>query len=765
MIKLTDRPVIVTGGENVQSPESFLSSAEGQQSALNLADLRSFRDNTIAYQILRAHNRSSRPGKLEIVFDSIASHDITYVGIVQSAIASGLDRFPIPYVLTNCHNSLCAVGGTINEDDHVFGLSAARKFGGIYVPANLAVIHQFEREMMSGCGRMILGSDSHTRYGALGTMAIGEGGPELVKQLLSTTYDIDEPEVVLVYLRGKPGHGVGPQDVALALIGAVFSSGFVKNRVLEFVGPGLPSLSIDFRNGIDVMTTETTCLSSVWATDERVREYFGTHGRIDAYRELAPGPVSYYDRMIEVDLSSIEPMAALPFHPSNVVSIRSLIENPGDILRAVERESETLFGAGNGLRLTEKVVNGKIQIDQGVIAGCAGGMFENICVAADILDTGDVGDGFFNLSVYPSSLPVYAALAKNQTVYRLQSGGVATKSAFCGPCFGAGDIGADNSLSVRHTTRNFPNRDGSKPDQGQATGVALMDARSIAATAANGGILTSAAEIDYPDRDYPYEFEATIYRKRVYNGFSRPIAEEPLRMGPNITQWPKVAPLSENIIVILAAAIHDAVTTTDELIPSGETSSYRSNPLKLAEFTLSRRVPSYVGDAKRIAELEKIRRSGRYSELERSPELANLRDAEIDWTRTSIGSGVFARKPGDGSAREQAASSQRVLGGNANIAYEYATKRYRSNCINWGLIPFTIAPDQRFDLCPGDILVVDNVREKIEAGDTDFLARVYRSGGTEEITMTVGRLTEDEKEILLAGNLMNYYAKRLANRA
>lgn len=766
MIRLTDQPVIVTDGKNVQSAESYLLNEAANQPALNPENLRAYRDNTIAYQILKAHNRSKRPGKLEIVFDSIASHDITYVGIVQSAIASGLDRFPIPYVLTNCHNSLCAVGGTINEDDHVFGLSAARKFGGIYVPANLAVIHQFEREMMSGCGRMILGSDSHTRYGALGTMAIGEGGPELVKQLLSTTYDIDEPEVVLIYLSGEPGHGVGPQDVALALIGAVFSSGFVKNRILEFVGPGVASLSMDFRNGIDVMTTETTCLSSIWATDERVHDYFKTHGRPEDYRELKPGAVSYYDRMVELDLSSIEPMIALPFHPSNVVSIRELNENPGDILRAVERESESLYGVGNGLRLMGKVVDGKIEIDQGVIAGCAGGMFENICVAADILDTGNVGDGYFNLSVYPSSLPVSAALAKNQTLYRLQQAGVVTKTAFCGPCFGAGDIGADNSLSIRHTTRNFPNRDGSKPDQGQATGVALMDARSIAATAANGGVLTSAATVDYVDRDYPYEFESGIYQKRVYKGFSRPITDESLRMGPNITQWPKVAPLSENIVIVLAAAIHDAVTTTDELIPSGETSSYRSNPLKLAEFTLSRRVPSYVGDAKRIAEIEKIRRTGNFSALDRTPELAILKDAKIDWTETSIGSGVFARKPGDGSAREQAASSQRVLGGNSNIAYEYATKRYRSNCINWGLIPFTISQDQPFDLEPGDILVVEGVRKKIEAGESDFPTHVCRRDGTTgEMMLTVGKLTEDEKDILLAGNLMNYYAQRLANRA
>ncbi len=758
MIRLTSAPVILTDGQRVKTLPDVQA-----ETGLGIESLKALRNHTIAYQILRAHDSSEIPGKLRIRFDSITSHDITYVGIIQSAIASGLDRFPIPYVLTNCHNSLCAVGGTINADDHAFGLSAARRFGGVYVPPNLAVIHQFEREMMSGCGRMILGSDSHTRYGALGTMAIGEGGPELVKQLLANTYDIDDPEVVLVYLTGAPRHGVGPQDVALALIQAVFPQGFVKNRVLEFAGPGISSLSIDFRNGIDVMTTETTCLSSVWATDGSVRDYFALHGRPDAYRPLRPGARSFYDRLVEIELSEIEPMIALPFHPSNALPIRELLENPGDHLRAVEIESEALYGAERGLKLTDKVINGKIRIDQGEIAGCAGGMYENICAAADIIETGSIGDGFFELSVYPSSLPVYAALAKNQVVYRLQAAGVVTKSAFCGPCFGAGDIGANHSLSIRHTTRNFPNRDGSKPDQGQATGVALMDARSIAATAARGGALTSAADIDYEEKALPYQFEGEIYRKRVYRGVGNPLSAESLRMGPNITPWPKAYPMAEGMIMILAAVIQDAVTTTDELIPSGETSSYRSNPLKLAEFTLSRRVPSYVGDAKRIAELEALRRTGDIDSLRLQAELKRLKAAAIDWEKTSIGSAIFARKPGDGSAREQAASCQRVLGGNANLAIEYATKRYRSNCINWGLVPFLIS-SASFDYATGDIVWVESIREKLEKCERTFPARVYRADGFDDIELRIGELTVEEKEILLSGSLMNFYAKRIATQ-
>lgn len=761
MIQLIQDPVVLIDGQTVQNAADFFRA----ESETLSERIRAKREETIAYRILRSHSDPAPAGKLRIRFDSITSHDITYVGIVQSAIASGLTKFPIPYVMTNCHNSLCAVGGTINEDDHVYGLSAARKFGGIYVPANLAVIHQYEREMMAGCGRMILGSDSHTRYGALGTMAIGEGGPELVKQLLSNTYDIDEPEVVLVYLEGEAGHGVGSQDVALALIGAVFKDGFVKNRVLEFVGPGIERLSVEFRNGIDVMTTETTCLSSIWMTDEKVQAYLSTHGRAEDYQRLIPGKISAYDRAVWIDLSRVEPMIALPFHPSNVYPIRTLLETPGDIIRSVERESEALYGVGKGLRLTEKVREGKLQVDQGVIAGCAGGMFENICVAADILETGAVGDGFFSFSVYPSSLPVSAALAKNQVLYRLQAAGVTTKSAFCGPCFGAGDIGADQSLSIRHTTRNFPNRDGSKPDQGQATGVALMDARSIAATAANGGILSSASDVDYAEKNYPYLFESDIYPRRVYHGFGNPKADEPMRMGPNITQWPKVYPLTDTVVMILAAVIQDAVTTTDELIPSGETSSYRSNPLKLAEFTLSRRVPSYVADAKRIHALETLRREGKYEELAGSPELSALAGAAIDWTRASIGSAIFARKPGDGSAREQAASSQRVLGGNANIAIEYATKRYRSNCINWGLLPFTVPADVSFNYEVGDILIVENVPARVAAGESCFPAKVYHAGGTDELILRMDRLTDEEKEILLAGNLMNFYADRIARNA
>ncbi len=761
MIQLIQDSVVLIDGRTIQNAADFF-----RPTAEALSErIRAKREETIAYRILRAHSDPAPSGKLRIRFDSITSHDITYVGIVQSAIASGLTKFPIPYVMTNCHNSLCAVGGTINEDDHVYGLSAARKFGGIYVPANIAVIHQYEREMMAGCGRMILGSDSHTRYGALGTMAVGEGGPELVKQLLSNTYDIDEPEVVLVYLEGEVGHGVGPQDVALALIGAVFKSGFVKNRILEFAGPGVEGLSVEFRNGIDVMTTETTCLSSIWTTDEKVCSYLSAHGRGEDYQRLVPGEVCAYDRAVRIDLSQIEPMIALPFHPSNVYPIRTLLENPGDILRSVERESEALYGVGKGLRLTEKVRSGKLRVDQGVIAGCAGGMFENICAATDILETGAVGDGFFNLSVYPSSLPVSAALAKNQVLYRLQAAGVTTKSAFCGPCFGAGDIGADQSLSIRHTTRNFPNRDGSKPDQGQATGVALMDARSIAATAANGGVLTAASDVDYPEKSYPYVFESEIYSRRVYHGFGNPIPEEPLRMGPNITQWPKVYPLTDTVVMILAAVIQDAVTTTDELIPSGETSSYRSNPLKLAEFTLSRRVPGYVADAKRIHTLEALRREGKYDELNDAPELAALASAKIDWGKASIGSAIFARKPGDGSAREQAASSQRVLGGNANIAIEYATKRYRSNCINWGLLPFTISADVPFEYEVGTVLVVENVRERISTGENLFPAKVYHAGGADDFMLRMDRTTDEEKEILLAGNLMNFYAEKIARNS
>lgn len=764
MITFFDKPVVLESGERIISAQDFLLECEENAAMFDEHSIKALRENTIAYRILRKHNSSQMPGKLKIKFDSIASHDITYVGIVQSAVASGLEKFPIPYVLTNCHNSLCAVGGTINEDDHVYGLSAARKFGGIYVPANLAVIHQFEREMMSGCGRMILGSDSHTRYGALGTMAIGEGGPELVKQLLSNTYDIDEPEVVLVYMSGSPKDGVGPQDVALAMIGAVFGNGFVKNKVLEFVGPGIRNLSMDFRNGIDVMTTETTCLSSIWATDETVRAYYETHGRPEAFEYLIPGETTYYDRLIHIELDKVEPMIALPFHPSNVYPIAALNANPGDILRSVEVESEKLYGAGKGLKLVEKINNGRILVDQGIIAGCAGGMFENICYATDLLETGDVGNGYFNLSVYPSSLPVYAALTENQVVYRLQKAGIVTKSAFCGPCFGAGDIGANNSLSIRHTTRNFPNRDGSKPDQGQVSGVALMDARSIAATAANGGYLTAASDVNVPYGKYDYRFEKEIYERRVYNGFGRPISGESLRMGPNITQWPKMYGLTDNIVMVLAAVIQDAVTTTDELIPSGETSSFRSNPVKLAEFTLSRRVPTYVGDAKRIAALETIRREKRYAEVDAALTQGKTFPVAFDWDTTSIGSAVFARKPGDGSAREQAASSQRVLGGNGNIAYEYATKRYRSNCINWGILPFTIDDDTVFDYEPGDIVYVENVRKKLISGETEFPAQVFSKTGVTSITLRINGLTVDEKDVLIAGSLMNYYAGKLAQQ-
>ena len=716
------------------------------------------RENTIAYKILRAHDVNLSKGKsLNIRFDAMVSHDITYVGIIQTARASGLEKFPLPYAMTNCHNSLCAVGGTINEDDHVFGLSAAKKYGGIYVPANQAVIHQYAREALTACGNMILGSDSHTRYGSLGNMGVGEGGGELVKQLLKNTWDINAPEVVLVWLEGKPKRGIGPHDVAISLVKAVFESGFVKNKVLEFAGPGVKELPIDFRNGIDVMTTETTCLTSIWVTDKKVQEYFQMHGRPEAYKKLEPGEVAYYDSMITVDLSSQESMIALPYHPSNAVSIHELQENPEKVLKAIEEDTRKRFGEKVHPDLLSKIKSGKVYADQGIIAGCSGGTYDNLSEAATILKGKSIGNDYFTMSAYPQSTPVYLATTRNHIAEELLEAGVVIKPAFCGPCFGAGDVPSNNGLSIRHTTRNFPNREGSKPGQGQISMVALMDARSIAATAANGGVITAATDIEYEDTHKPYSFDGRIYEKRVYNGFGKANPDEPLRYGPNIKDWPRMYPMQENMLLELAAVIHDPVTTTDELIPSGETSSYRSNPLKLSEFALSRRVPEYVGRSKRIQADDLARRDGKLT-----PELQKaLAVAGASAESTSFGSCVFANKPGDGSAREQAASCQKVLGGDANICYEYATKRYRSNCINWGIVPFTIAKETPFDYSDGDYVFVPGIRKAILDGKEEIDAKaITRDGRCTPIHLYFQNLTADERQILADGCLMNYYKNR-----
>lgn len=715
------------------------------------------RKGTIAYSVLKAHNTSDSMDNLRIKFDALVSHDITYVGIIQTARASGLTEFPVPYALTNCHNSLCAVGGTINEDDHVFGLSAAKKYGGIYVPANQSVIHSYAREQLAACGNMILGSDSHTRYGALGTMGVGEGGPELVKQLLKNTYDVRLPEVVLVYLTGKPRRGIGPHDIAIALTKAVFADGFVKNRVLEFVGPGIKNLPVDFRNGIDVMTTETTCLSSIWETDEQVRDFYAIHGRPECYKKLSPAKVAYYDRLITIDLDKAEAMIALPFHPSNAYTIHEFNENAKEILAGVEKEASEKFGKVK-FDLVSKVKDGKVYADQGIIAGCSGGLFDNICEAAAILDGKSTGNSYFNLSVYPTSVPVSIALTENGSTRKLLEAGAVIKPSFCGPCFGAGDVPANNGFSLRHTTRNFPNREGSKPGEGQLAGVALMDSRSIAATAANGGVVTAATDIEYDSKEMPYTFDQTVYKNRVYNGYGNPQSDEKLILGPNITDWPKMYPLAENLLVKLAAVIRDEVTTTDELIPSGETSSYRSNPLRLAEFALSRRVPEYVPSSKAVSETEKQRINGEKPD-ELVKVLGALGDPDKLMSTTQFGSCVFANKPGDGSAREQAASCQKVLGGFANICYEFATKRYRSNCINWGILPFTLDANTEFPYEEGDYVFVPNIREKIAGGDEVFPAKVIKADMTvSDITLNVKGLTEDEKEIILDGCLINYYA-------
>ena len=719
--------------------------------------------NTIAYGILKDHNTSGSMEKLKIKFDKLTSHDITYVGIIQTARASGLEKFPIPYVLTNCHNSLCAVGGTINEDDHMFGLTCAKKYGGIYVPPHQAVIHQFAREMLAGGGKMILGSDSHTRYGALGTMAMGEGGPELVKQLLEQTYDINMPGVVAVYLTGEPVKGVGPQDIALAIIGEVFANGYVKNKVMEFVGPGVANLSVDYRIGVDVMTTETTCLSSIWATDEKVKEFYDIHGRVEEYKELNPGQVAYYDGMIEIDLSTIRPMIAMPFHPSNTYTIEELNANLMDILDDCEKKAQVSFNGAVDLNLKDKVRNGKLYVDQGIIAGCAGGGFENICDAADILAGSSIGPDEFTLSVYPASTPIYMELVKNGAVAKLMETGAIVKTAFCGPCFGAGDTPANNAFSIRHSTRNFPNREGSKVQNGQIASVALMDARSIAATAANKGYLTAATDVDVNFSKPKYFFDKTIYENRVFDshGVADPSVE--IQMGPNIKDWPKMVALTDNLILKVVSEIHDPVTTTDELIPSGETSSYRSNPLGLAEFTLSRKDPAYVGRAKEVQKAEAAREAGEepYAVL---PELKAAVDAirtqfpDINEENTGIGSTIFAVKPGDGSAREQAASCQKVLGGWANIANEYATKRYRSNLINWGMLPFIIKEGE-LPFANGDYLFVPEIRKAVEEKTPEVKAYAVKDGQLTEFSLTLGDLTDEEREIIRKGCLINYNRK------
>ncbi len=764
MVKLTQNGVYLLQGseiipDNGQAPEALkartgrdISKAEATQ-------------NTIAYGILKSHNTSGNMEKLKIKFDKLTSHDITFVGIIQTARASGLTRFPVPYVLTNCHNSLCAVGGTINEDDHMFGLSCAKKYGGIYVPPHQAVIHQFAREMLAGGGKMILGSDSHTRYGALGTMAIGEGGPELVKQLLNQTYDINMPGVVGVYLTGEPVQGVGPQDVALAIIGAVFANGYVKNKVMEFVGPGVASLSADFRIGVDVMTTETTCLSSIWQTDDQIREFYEIHGRSEEYAELSPGEVAYYDGMITVDLSKVRPMIAMPFHPSNTYTIEELCANLMDILDETEKRAQVSLDGAATLRLKDKVKNGKFHVDQGIIAGCAGGGFENICAAADILKGKYIGSDGFTLSVYPASMPVYMELIKNGCAATVLETGAVMKTAFCGPCFGAGDTPANNAFSIRHSTRNFPNREGSKLQNGQISSVALMDARSIAATAANQGILTPATEFDGEIGRYKYHFDSNIYANRVFDSHGVAAPETEIVLGPNIKDWPEMGALPDNLVLRVVSEIHDPVTTTDELIPSGETSSYRSNPLGLAEFALSRKDPAYVGRAKDIQKAEKARMAGEHpcqAHPDVKPVMGEIKQQfpDVNHTNTGFGSTIFAVKPGDGSAREQAASCQKVLGGWANIANEYATKRYRSNLINWGMLPFLIREgDLPFKNL--DYLFIPGIKDAVENKTEEIKAYVVRTEGQQpeglqEFTLRLGELTDEERQIILKGCLINY---------
>lgn len=762
MVKLYDGGVyLVNGSEIVPEQEA----AKVTTLTGSAVDREEAKKGTIAYSILEEHNTSGDMEHLKLRFDAMTSHDITYVGIIQTAKASGMEKFPVPYVLTNCHNSLCAVGGTINEDDHVFGLSACKKYGGIFVPPHIAVMHQYMREMMAGSGKMILGSDSHTRYGALGTMAIGEGGGELVKQLLCDTYDVNYPGVVGIYLDGKVNPGVGPQDIALAIIGAVFQCGYVKNKVMEFVGPGVATMTTDFRNGVDVMTTETTCLTSIWRTDEDTKSFLTLHGRGDDYRELNPAGVAYYDGMVYVDLATIKPMIALPFHPSNVYEIDELNANLGDILRTVEVEAAKISGNPDiNYTLTDKIIDGKLQVTQGIIAGCAGGNYTNVMEAAHILENKSCGDEEFSLSVYPSSQPVYMDLVRKGAVAELMAAGAVLKTAFCGPCFGAGDTPANNGLSIRHTTRNFPNREGSKPGVGQMSAVALMDARSIAATAANGGILTSAAEVvdGYVVPDY--DFDGTVYKSRVYQGFQTGDTKKDLVYGPNIKDWPEMSPLTDNILLKVCSKIMDPVTTTDELIPSGETSSYRSNPLGLAEFTLSRRDPAYVGRSKAVDKIEKARVSGNCP-IEAAPELKEIFEKiktipgseSVNASETEIGSMIYAVKPGDGSAREQAASCQRVIGGLANICKEYATKRYRSNVMNWGMLPFQMKEEPEFEV--GDYIYVPGIKAALD-GDMKEIKAYVVGDAIKEISLYIADMTADEKKIVKAGCLINYNRNR-----
>ena len=763
MVKLYDSGVFLVDGKTIiednANAEAALKAAKGRAVSKEEGS-----KNTMAYNILNKHNTSGNMDKLKIKFDAMASHDITYVGIIQTARASGLEKFPIPYVLTNCHNSLCAVGGTINEDDHLFGLSCAKKYGGIYVPAHQAVIHQYMREMMSGVGKMILGSDSHTRYGALGTMAMGEGGPELVKQLLNKTYDIDRPQVIGVYLTGKPEAGVGPQDVALAIIGAVFDNGYVKNKVMEFVGDGISGLSVDYRNGIDVMTTETTCLSSVWCTDSKVKEWYDIHGRSGDFKEQAPGEITYYDGMIYIDLSTIKPMIAMPFHPSNIYTIDELNSNLLDILDEVEKTgAKQLDNDTIKFSLKDKVKNGRLVVEQGVIAGCAGGTYENICDAADIIKGNSIGDGEFALSVYPSSQPVFLSLVENGKIADIMMSGATVRSAFCGPCFGAGDVPANNCLSIRHSTRNFPNREGSKITSGQIASVALMDARSIAATAINKGVVTPATDLDVNYTKPKYFFNGDVYKNRCYDGYGKADPSVELRFGPNITDWPAMSALTDDIVLKVVSLITDPVTTTDELIPSGETSSYRSNPLKLAEFALSRKDPAYVGKAKEVQTAEKARLDGK-DPIEALGELKAVNDAiksaypDFDINKTGIGSTIYAVKPGDGSAREQAASCQKVLGGWANIAKEYATKRYRSNLINWGMLPFIFEEEPPFE--NGDYIFVPEIKKAIEEKKSEIPAYIVKDGKLVPFMLKMGDITDDERQIILDGCLINYYAEK-----
>lgn len=762
MIKLYEHGAYLLNGteiiEDVNDAQAAVAAKTGQQVTKEEAA-----KNTIAYSILEAHNTSSDMERLKIKFDKLTSHDITFVGIIQTARASGLEKFPIPYVLTNCHNSLCAVGGTINEDDHMFGLTCAKKYGGMYVPPHQAVIHQFAREMLAGGGKMILGSDSHTRYGALGTMAMGEGGPELVKQLLNKTYDIKMPGVVAIYLDGEPSVGVGPQDVALAIIGATFANGYVNNKVMEFVGPGVDKLSADFRIGIDVMTTETTCLSSIWKTDETIREFYETHGRSEEYKELNPGAAAYYDGLVYVDLSKIKPMIAMPFHPSNTYTIDEVNANLKDILHDVEQKALVSLDGAVEYSLQDKIRDGKLYVEQGIIAGCAGGGFENICAAAEIIKGKNIGSDAFTFSVYPASTPVYMELVRNGAVADLMAAGTIVKTAFCGPCFGAGDTPANNAFSIRHSTRNFPNREGSKLQSGQISSVALMDARSIAATAANKGFLTSAADV--MDREYKapkYHFDKSIYANRVFDskGVADPSVE--IQFGPNIKDWPAMSALPENLILKVVSEIHDPVTTTDELIPSGETSSYRSNPLGLAEFALSRKDPAYVGRAKEVQKAQKAIEANQcplevLEELKPVMETIRASYPEVGEGNIGVGSTIFAVKPGDGSAREQAASCQKVLGGWANIANEYATKRYRSNLINWGMLPFiTEEKDTELSFKNGDYIFVPDVRKAVE-DKTDAVKAYVVGDSLKEITLKLGDLTDNEREIILKGCLINYY--------